>query len=555
MNKLIENFILLDRISASEFSDVFKCKHKLTNEFFAIKVVSFEKFSTNPKYQEQLSNELHALKALENSAHIIKFTKLLKTKNNVYLVYEFCEGGTLQDFEEKNKILNESDALEILGQLVEGLSIIHSNKIVHGDLKPSNLLFKDKVLKIVDFGFCKFTQNEQKKIDLSKYFIGSPIYMSPELFENSETSEKSDVYAVGVIFYEMLFGMAPFEAKNIEELVEKLKNNYVLNFPREINNISDESEKILRDLLDKDPMKRLSVFELRDLLMKKPKNSNNQMKEIKEMEMKKNFNDYFEEKNLHIDPGKKVDSLNNVEQYVNHKNMDQFKAAVFSEMNALFIKKLPIASKGILIQVNFLKSILELNIHESNACFVLHLLKRIRGAYIDLILALEKNFNNFFTDIMKMPSNGVDPDFLEELRNEELVKNFVGNLIREEKKCEDTLNSYKNTLKYSFELTDYTNVILKDINEDLYDEQDLKRSGMNYLKNLKEISNYFYMNCKNEALLKEILIHGNLAFEILKETRNFDNFENKLKELSVMTIVNLHNLFDDKYNKGEVLKT
>ena len=302
-------------------------------------------------------------------------------------------------------------------------------------------------------------------------------------------------------------------------------------------------------------MKRLSVFELRDLLMKKPKNSNNQMKEIKEMEMKKNFNDYFEEKNLHIDPGKKVDSLNNVEQYVNHKNMDQFKAAVFSEMNALFIKKLPIASKGILIQVNFLKSILELNIHESNACFVLHLLKRIRGAYIDLILALEKNFNNFFTDIMKMPSNGVDPDFLEELRNEELVKNFVGNLIREEKKCEDTLNSYKNTLKYSFELTDYTNVILKDINEDLYDEQDLKRSGMNYLKNLKEISNYFYMNCKNEALLKEILIHGNLAFEILKETRNFDNFENKLKELSVMTIVNLHNLFDDKYNKGEVLKT
>ena len=556
MNKLIENYILLDRISASEFSEVYKCKHKTSNEFFAMKVVSFEKFITNPKYQEQLSNELHALKNFDNCPHIVKFVKLLKTKNNVYLVYEYCDGGTLEEYEKNNKITNENFALELLGQLVEGVSIVHSKKIVHGDLKPSNLVFKNGELKIVDFGFCKFL-NGEKKNDLSKYFIGSPIYMAPELFENGETSEKSDTYAVGVIFYEMLFGKAPFEAMNIEDLVEKLRTS-ILHFPREINNISHDSEMILRGLLDRDPLHRLTIFDLKDWLMKKPKTSQDDMKEIKEME-KKNFNEYFEDKdlNLNIEFGKKDDILANVEQFVTFKNTEQMKNNIFTEMSALFMKKLLLSKKRILVLVSFLRTILELNIHESNVCLVLNLMKKIKLAYIDLILSLEKNFPIFFADVMKMPIDSVDPIFRDQIKNEETVKKFILTLVREEKKCEESIESYKNTLKYCFELSDYTNIILKEVNETHFEEQNFRKSWINYLKNLKEIANYFYMNCKNEMLLKEILIHGNLAFEILQESRNSNVYEEKMKEYTGFTIVNLHNLFEDKYEKfqkAEALK-
>ena len=95
------------------------------------------------------------------------------------------------------------------------------------------------------------------------------------------------------------------------------------------------------------------------------------------------------------------------------------------------------------------------------------------------------------------------------------------------------------------------------MNETHFEEQNFRKSWINYLKNLKEIANYFYMNCKNEMLLKEILIHGNLAFEVLQESRNSNVYEEKMKEYVGFTIVNLHNLFEEKYEKfqkAEALK-
>ena len=548
MNKLIENFVLLERISASDFSEVFKSKHKLTNEFFAIKVISFEKFATNPKYQEQLSNELRALKLLDNFAHIVKFIKLLKTKNNVYLVYEFCEGGTLQNYEEKNKIINEKEVFELFTQLLEGVSIIHSNKIVHGDLKPSNLLFKGRELKIIDFGFCKFTSNEHKISDLSKYFMGSPIYMAPEMFENnSEASEKTDIYAIGVIVYEMLFGMAPFEEKRLEDLIDRLKNHYILSFPRDINNISIEMENILKKMLEKDPAHRCTASELQELL-KKPKN---ERKEILEKDVNGNLKSYFNEKKLTINEEiPSLDLIKNMEQLKTHKNVELAKTTIYSEMREAFYKKINQSKKIIVIQVNFLKSIIELNLDESNVYLTLLILKRIRINYIELILSLEKKLAQKFSELMNIPLESIDNNLFEQIRNDERIQSFVSNLMIEEKQCEETLQQFKNTLKYCFELADYNNLILQELNQDIYEEIYLKRSIKAYFKIVDEIANDLFMNCKNESLLKEILIHGILGFDVFEENANSEIYDEKIKEYISMNIVNLHNLFEKKMEES-----
>ena len=426
MNKLIENYILLERVSSSDFSEVFKSKHKITNELFAIKVVSFEKFTDNPKYQEQISDELRALKILDNFPHIVKFIKLLKTKNNVYLVYEYCEGGTLQEYEEKHKILNETEALDLFKQLVEGIYFIHSKKIIHGDLKPSNLLFKGKELKIVDFGFFNFTSNENKnKTDLSKYLMGSPIYMAPELFDNSQITEKSDMYAIGVILYEMLFGMAPFEEKGLDDLIERLRNHYFLNFPKENNNINIETENLLRKLLDKDPANRYSSLELYEYLknpMNNDKNVNNEIEKLK-------INDYFEENKIKFEEIKTLEVFKNVEQFKTHKNVEEVKNIVYSEMSSSFLKKLSSVKKKILFQINYMKSIIELNIDESNVGLVLLLLKRIRIDYLELITDLEKNMPELFSESMKIPFENIDYNMIEQMKNDEQIQTFVSILM------------------------------------------------------------------------------------------------------------------------------
>lgn len=541
MNKLIENFILLERISVSDFSEVFKSKHKITNEFFAIKVVSFEKFSSNPKYQEQLSNELRALKLLESFDHIVKFIKLLKTKNNVYLVYEYCEGGTLQEYEEKKKKLSENEAISLFKQIVEGLFIIHSNNIVHGDLKPSNLLFKGQDLKILDFGFCKFLSKDLKKNNMSEYFMGSPIYTAPELFENSETSQESDIYALGVIFYEMLFGIAPFEEKNLEKLIERIQKNYTLKFPREINNISLETENLLRNLLEKDPKKRYSILELIEILKSPQKKI---VEDIKKSTIK---GDFDEKLLLNLDEIKNLDVFKNVEEFKTHKNVENVKTIIFSEMSSYFLKQLTLMKKPILNQIKLMKSILDLNLDESNVGLILLLLKKIKLNYIEIILALEKNFESLFYDLMKIPSGSIQRNQLEEMKNDQKIREFVSILINEEKQCEDTLISYKNTLRYSFELPDYNTIILKEINQDVFEESVLKKTWINYAKKIKETARDLFSNCKNETILKEILCQGNLGFDILDENVKSLQYENKIKEFELMSIVNLYNLFEKKF--------
>ena len=210
MNKIIENYTLLEIIGSGQYGEVYKAIDHNNNNYVAIKMVSCQKFKEVPKLEEFTMNEIQTLSRIDNP-NIIQFIEMLKTVNHYYFVYEYCNGGTLEDKMRQKKYFSEDEALPILRQIINAFRSLYSDNIIHRDVKPSNILFHNDVIKIADFGFCK-QLNEQNELCLTS--VGSPMYMSPEILLGNSYGINSEVWGVGCVVYEMLFGECPFEVSD-----------------------------------------------------------------------------------------------------------------------------------------------------------------------------------------------------------------------------------------------------------------------------------------------------------------------------------------------------
>jgi serine/threonine protein kinase len=123
---------------------------------------------------------------------------MLRTSNNYYLVYEYCNGGTLAEHIKMKKRLTEDEALRIFVQVRAAFEVLSSENILHRDLKPTNILFHNGVIKVADFGFCK---ELLKDTDMTQTMVGSPIYMAPEVLKGLIYDSRADIWSMGVILY------------------------------------------------------------------------------------------------------------------------------------------------------------------------------------------------------------------------------------------------------------------------------------------------------------------------------------------------------------------
>lgn len=155
-----------------------------------------------------LANEIENLKQLSYTPAVLQLYEVYNTKNNTYIITELCDSDLSKRIKRK---LQEHEVFNFIGQLVDGYLHLFRKEIIHRDLKPANILMKDGQLKIADFGFSIGAKEAARP---SKYNVGSPLYMAPESLRKNEYSFKSDIWALGVIFYEMLFGQPPWRAKN-----------------------------------------------------------------------------------------------------------------------------------------------------------------------------------------------------------------------------------------------------------------------------------------------------------------------------------------------------
>jgi tousled-like kinase len=215
----------------------------------------------------------HALRENEihNSLKHPNIVKLYETfeidSNTICTVLEFCEGPDLSQYMKQYKFLPEKDAKCILKQIIAGLRYLHENKkkIIHYDLKPQNIIFHRGEIKISDFGLCKIMEDNVTRVELTSQGVGTYWYLPPECFEIGESppniSTKVDIWSLGVIFFEMLFGEKPFGQNMSQERI--LKEQVILHsddvkFPNKPS-ISNECKEFISSCLIKDPEKRWDI--------------------------------------------------------------------------------------------------------------------------------------------------------------------------------------------------------------------------------------------------------------------------------------------------------
>nr|XP_025840712.1 serine/threonine-protein kinase ULK3 isoform X1 [Vulpes vulpes] len=169
---------------------------------------------------------------------------------------EFCAGGDLSRFIHTRRILPEKVARVFMQQLASALQFLHEQNISHLDLKPQNILLSSLEkphLKLADFGFAQHMSPWDEKHVLR----GSPLYMAPEMVCQRQYDARVDLWSVGVILYEALFGQPPFASRSFTELEEKIRSNRVIELPLRPP-LSRDCRDLLQRLLERDPNRRIS---------------------------------------------------------------------------------------------------------------------------------------------------------------------------------------------------------------------------------------------------------------------------------------------------------
>ena len=217
----------------------------------------------------------------ENISHknIVKhFDTIGIDKNCFCTILEHCSGPDLSTHLKIYKTLSEKEAKFIITQILSGLKYLNiDRKIIHYDLKPQNILFNEGEIKISDFGLSKILNNHDESIELTSQGVGTYWYLPPECFINGSTTinNKVDIWSLGVIFYECLYGRRPFAHSMSQERI--LKEGLILNakkveFP-EVTGVSLECKEFIRKCLEYDVNKRMNIQEayLSDYIRKKGK--------------------------------------------------------------------------------------------------------------------------------------------------------------------------------------------------------------------------------------------------------------------------------------------
>lgn len=181
----------------------------------------------------------------------------------LYMVFELVAKGPVLDIPTK-KPLSEEYAWFIFRQVILGVEYLHYQKIIHGDLKPENLLLADHdVIKVADLGVCNEFLGDDSSID-QRTASGTPAFRAPETLSGQKLvfdGKKADIWSLGVTLYAFIFGDIPFKNQAIPKLYEQIQNEEV-SFPAKIS-ISDELEDFIMKMLHKDPEKRVNMEQIK----------------------------------------------------------------------------------------------------------------------------------------------------------------------------------------------------------------------------------------------------------------------------------------------------
>jgi serine/threonine-protein kinase len=202
--------------------------------------------------RERFIREAQAGSAAEHP-HICTIYDVESTDDGqLFIVMAYCEGQTLKRKLEDGP-LSVNEAIEMAAQLAEGLAAAHSRGVVHRDIKPGNLVLTANGIRILDFGLARFEGCLQ--LTATDSLIGTVAYMSPEQLRGEEADFRSDVWAAGVVLYEMLTGRPPYRGEHTDAVAYCIRNDEVPPLPR-VSGLTPDVERVVLRALRKNPRER-----------------------------------------------------------------------------------------------------------------------------------------------------------------------------------------------------------------------------------------------------------------------------------------------------------
>jgi serine/threonine-protein kinase len=222
----------------------------------AVKVLPRELMHADPQFRLRFEREAKIIAQLEHSA-IVPVYDVGEADGQPYFVMRYMNGGSLSE-RIKASVFSIEDAAKILGAIAPGLDEAHSKGIVHRDIKPSNILFDKKDNPYIsDFGIAKLSQAQSGNVTGSA-IIGTPAYMAPEQAQGNEVDGRADIYALGIIVFEMLTGKQPYEADTPMAVAIKHITDPVPHIRNANPKLPEGMEMIIQKAMAKDKKERFS---------------------------------------------------------------------------------------------------------------------------------------------------------------------------------------------------------------------------------------------------------------------------------------------------------
>ncbi len=207
--KLDGRYEITELVGEGGMANVYKAFDNVENKTVAVKILKKE-FAENEEFLRRFRNESKAIAVLSHP-NIVKVFDVGFSDQIQFIVMEYIDGITLKEYIEEQGTLSWKDSVHFIIQILRALQHAHNKGIVHRDIKPQNIMmFDDGTIKVMDFGIAKFAREDGKTA--ADQAIGSVHYISPEQAGGKTVSDKSDIYSVGVMLYEMLTGQKPFDA-------------------------------------------------------------------------------------------------------------------------------------------------------------------------------------------------------------------------------------------------------------------------------------------------------------------------------------------------------
>src|SRR3954467_5236696 len=218
MISTLGRYKVISEIGQGAMGTVYKAVDPIIDRTVAIKTINLNLSKSElEEYEARFQQEIKAAGRL-NHPNIVTIYDVGKTDQVAYMAMEFLEGAELKDMIASGNLPAVDSVVDIISQVADGLWFAHQQDIVHRDVKPSNIMvLKGGIAKITDFGIARLPNSAVKT--MTGLILGSPRYMSPEQVIGKAIDARSDIFSLGVVLYEALTGIAPFDGDNVNAIM------------------------------------------------------------------------------------------------------------------------------------------------------------------------------------------------------------------------------------------------------------------------------------------------------------------------------------------------